>query len=298
MKTYVIDIDGTICTNTFGEYKKAEPFYDRIAYINKLFSEGNIIKFFTARGSSTKIDWTELTKKQLSNWKVNYHELIMGKPEGDIFIDDKAFNSEKWIWNKNTTKPNEALEDTINNFFKKSNDTLEKVFFDKDIIQEILKVSRLIKNTFKIKGRVFIAGNGGSFSDAQHIAAEFVCKYKTDRLPLPAVALGTNSSNLTAIGNDYGFEYIFSRELQSLASKNDFLIAISTSGNSKNIINLVMKAKEIGLKFIILTGLNGGKLGEFSQNCLFVPSEETAIIQQMHISILHLIVEISEKEFI
>ena len=297
MTTYVIDIDGTICTNTFGEYKKAEPFYDRIAYINKLYSEGNVIKFFTARGSTSKIDWTEITKKQLFDWDVNYHELIMGKPEGDIFIDDKAFNSEKWIWQNRKLKLEEN-EKKINDFFKKNIDTFEIVSRDKDIKQKIIKVSNLIKKTFVNKGKVFIAGNGGSFSDAQHIAAEFVAKYKTDRIPLPSFALGTNSGNLTAIGNDYGFEQIFSRELESLANKNDFLIAISTSGNSQNIINLVLKAKEIGINFIIFTGLSGGKLAKFKENCLFVPSQETSTIQQFHISLLHLIVEISEEEFV
>ena len=296
MTTYVIDIDGTICTNTFGEYKKAEPFYDRIAYINQLYSEGNVIKFFTARGSTSKIDWTEITKKQLFDWDVNYHELIMGKPEGDIFIDDKAFNSEKWIWENRKLKLEENVN-KINSFFKKNIETYEKLSRDINIKQKIIKVSNVIKKTFENKGKVFIAGNGGSFADAQHIAAEFVAKYKTDRIPLPSVALGTNSSNLTAIGNDYGFEHIFSRELESLANKNDFLIAISTSGNSRNIINLVLKAKEIGLNFIIFTGLSGGKLGEFKENCLFVPSKETSTIQQFHISLLHLIVEISEEEY-
>ena len=297
MKTYVIDIDGTICTNTFGEYNKAEPFFDRIAYINNLYLKGNIIKFFTARGSSTKIDWTEITKKQLSDWNVNYHELIMGKPEGDIFIDDKAFNSEKWIWENKNAKLRENSK-IINNFFKKNINTLEKISFDKDITQKIIRVSNIIRETLRVKGKIFIAGNGGSFSDAQHIAAEFVGKYKSERLPLPAIALGTNSSNLTAIGNDFGFEYIFSRELESLAKKDDFLIVISTSGNSQNIINLVLKAKDIGVEFFVFTGLNGGELGKLSDNCFLIPSEETSTIQQMHISILHLIVEISEKEFI
>ena len=98
MKTYVIDIDGTICTNTYGAYDKSEPFVERIKYVNKLFKEGNKIKFFTARGSETGLDWRDLTEKQLNLWGVKYHELIMGKPDGDIFIDDKAFNSESWNW--------------------------------------------------------------------------------------------------------------------------------------------------------------------------------------------------------
>ncbi len=297
MQTYVIDIDGTICTNTYGEYNKAKPFYDRIAFINNLYDQGNIIKFFTARGSATKIDWSEITKRQLLDWEVKYHELIMGKPEGDIFIDDKSFNSERWVWDIQNIKSEKNLK-KINKFFKQNIDIFESLLNKKDIKEKIITISDLIKKTFINKGKVFLAGNGGSFSDSQHIATEFIVKYKNDRCPLPSIALGTNSSNLTATGNDYGFDQIFSRELQSLANKKDILIALSTSGNSQNIINLVKKAKDIGLEFFIFTGKNGGKLAKYKENCLFVPSEETSIIQQCHISILHLIVELTEEEFI
>ena len=97
MKTYVFDIDGTICTNTNGNYEEAKPYKERIKFVNKLFDEGNKIKYFTARGSSTGINWYEITKKQLNSWHAKFHELIMQKPEGDIYIDDKAFNCNKWI---------------------------------------------------------------------------------------------------------------------------------------------------------------------------------------------------------
>ena len=98
------------------------------------------------------------------------------------------------------------------------------------------------------------AGNGGSFADAQHLTAEFICKLNSDRNPLPAIALGTNSSSVTATGNDYGFNYVFSRELEALGSSKDFLIAISTSGSSKNIIYLLKKAKELKMPIALLTG--------------------------------------------
>ena len=98
MKTYIIDIDGTICTNTNGDYGQALPYPERISHINSLFKQGNIIKFFTARGSTSGINWEKTTRQQLNDWKVSFHELILGKPEGDIFIDDKAFNSESWNW--------------------------------------------------------------------------------------------------------------------------------------------------------------------------------------------------------
>jgi len=97
MKTYVIDIDGTICTNTYGDYKKGKPFHNRISYVNYLYDSGNTIKLFTARGSGTGINWEETTRKQLKDWNVRFHELILGKPEGDIFIDDKAMNSEDYF---------------------------------------------------------------------------------------------------------------------------------------------------------------------------------------------------------
>ena len=95
---YCFDIDGTLCTKIDGDYSRAEPFPDRIAVVNALHAAGHVIKLFTARGSTTGIDWREVTERQLVVWEVRYHELIMGKPEADIFIDDKAFNSEQWTW--------------------------------------------------------------------------------------------------------------------------------------------------------------------------------------------------------
>ena len=181
---------------------------------------------------------------------------------------------------------------------KKNIETFYSILANIETKEMILKVANAIKFSLRNNGKLFLAGNGGSFSDAQHIATEFVARYKTDRIPIPSIALGTNSSNLTAIGNDFGFDDIFSRELQALANKDDVLIALSTSGNSKNILNLVSKAADIGMDFFIFTGMDGGKLGKYTDKCLFIPSLETSIIQQCHISILHLIVEISEQGFI
>ncbi len=95
---YCFDIDGTLCTDTGGKYEMAQPFYERIAVVNSLYRSGHIIKLFTARGTTTGIDWRALTERQLKIWEVSYHELIMGKPEADIFIDDKSFNSDSWHW--------------------------------------------------------------------------------------------------------------------------------------------------------------------------------------------------------
>ena len=292
MKTYVIDIDGTICQNTNGKYKLANPFKSRIEFINKLYDEGNIIKYFTARGSTTSIDWFDYTELQLKKWGVKYHELILGKPHGDIFIDDKAFNCNQWIF---PLEKNLKNKDSFENSFTFKEpifwhiEAINKIFCDKYIPEQLKKVCLSISKTFKKNGKIIFAGNGGSFADAQHLAAEFVCRFKNDRSPLPAITLGTNSSNLTAIGNDYGFEDIFSREFLSLYTQFDTLIAISTSGNSENIIKLVKIAKSKGINFFILTGEQGGKLSKYKDNLINVPSKDTAIIQQAHILIGHII---------
>ena len=302
MKTYVIDIDGTICSNTFGRYEDAEPYISRILYINKLFDRGHIIKLFTARGSGTGIDWTDLTKKQLSLWGLKYHQLTLGKPEGDIFIDDKAFNSESWNWSLSKEVQANHTEDDyfveINKSFNDHINVLNDILGSPLIKEKIVLIASSIRRTLQQSGKVLLAGNGGSFSDSQHIAAEFVSKLLCDRCPLPALALGTNSSNLTAIGNDYGFEMIFSREFECIASNNDVLLAFTTSGKSKNILNLIEKAKEMSVEFFILTGKTGGNLPVSNDRILNVPSDSTALIQQVHIQLGHILVLLSEKDFI
>lgn len=301
MTCYVIDIDGTICTNTHGEYKEANPFYERIKYVNQLYSQGHEIKFFTARGSGTGIDWREVTKTQLKKWGVKYHELRLGKPEGDIFIDDKAFNSEDWKWQfKKDASEDSASEsfEEIDNLLVSQKNIIDLILEDINFKKKLIRITSDVKNSLKNSGKIIFAGNGGSFSDAQHLAAEFVSRFATDRSPLPSIALGTNSSNLTAIGNDFGFEKIFSREFQAIAKPNDLLFAISTSGNSTNIIELVKKAKEMSIKFYIFTGKDGGKLSKYDSQCVNIPSGNTAIIQQTHITIGHIIVGLAEKDFL
>ena len=301
MKNYVFDIDGTICTNTYGEYENAKPFPERINFINNLFDEGNKIKYFTARGSSTGIDWYESTKRQLKDWGAKYHELIMKKPEGDIYIDDKAFNCNRWIFPKNESK-NKLDNDGQDFIFKRPVlehlETINKLLTDENIENKFKKICLRIKKCFQEKGKIIFAGNGGSFSDSQHLAAEFVCKFNSDRIPLPALALGTNSSNLTAIGNDYGFEYVFSRELKAIGTEKDMVIAFTTSGNSKNIINLINQAEEMEIPFYIMTGKNGGFLKKYEDALIKVPSENTAIIQQIHIMLGHLLCTNTEQEYV
>ena len=150
-----------------------------------------------------------------------------------------------------------------------------------------------------IKGRkVLIAGNGGSAADAQHIACELVSKFYFERQALDAVALTTNSSILTANSNDFDFEQVFSRQIQASGSKGDIFIAISTSGNSKNIIKAVDTARKSGLKVVGFTGALPGAIDEFCDYILKVPSDETPIIQESHIMLAHILCAIIEADFI
>lgn len=145
--------------------------------------------------------------------------------------------------------------------------------------------------------KVLLCGNGGSAADAQHIAAELSGRFYFDRPPLDAEALHVNSSYLTAVGNDYGFEYVYARLLESRGKAGDLLIAISTSGNSPNVLAAAIKAKELGIKVIGLTGTNGGKLAAYSDILLNMPSDDTPRIQEMHILIGHIFCEFIEEKY-
>ncbi len=147
----------------------------------------------------------------------------------------------------------------------------------------------LATDTISNKKKILICGNGGSAADAQHIAAEIVGRYKKDRKGLPAIALTTDTSALTAIANDYGYKRVFDRQIEALANKDDLLIAISTSGNSKNIINAIKRAKEKKCKTIGLSGNDGGKMNDLCDINIVVPSNDTPRIQEMHILIGHII---------
>jgi len=139
-------------------------------------------------------------------------------------------------------------------------------------------------------------GNGGSAADAQHIAAELVGRFAFDRPALPALALSVNSSCVTAIGNDYGFDRVFSRQLEALARPGDIAIGISTGGNSANVLRAMSTARKIGLKTIALTGRSGGNLRNAVDYCICVPSNETPRIQECHILVGHIISELVERE--
>ena len=167
----------------------------------------------------------------------------------------------------------------------------------KELVEKIAKASQWAIECFKMGGKVLIFGNGGSAADAQHIATELVCRFKKERKSLPALALSTNSSLVTAQANDKGFKTIFSRQIEVWAKKGDIAIAISTSGNSSNILEGAKKAKENGMKTIGFIGKGGGKLKDLVDLSLIVPSDDVPRIQEAHITIGHIICYLVEKEF-
>ena len=161
---------------------------------------------------------------------------------------------------------------------------------------DIQKAIDLISDAIKSGKKVLLMGNGGSAADTQHIAGELVGRFKKERKAIPAISLSTDTSILTAIGNDYGFEKVFERQIEALGNKGDVVIGISTSGNSENIYRAMKLAKEIGLITIGLLGNDGGKIKELSDIPLIVPSKNTPRVQESHITIGHIICEGVEKK--
>jgi D-sedoheptulose 7-phosphate isomerase len=164
-------------------------------------------------------------------------------------------------------------------------------------IEQIIDLSNMVIESLKKSGKVMIFGNGGSASDSQHIAAELVGRYQKDRQALPAIALTTNTSILTAIANDYGYEFVFSKQVEALGQKNDIVIGISTSGKAKNVAAGIKQAKKMGIKTIVFTGGDGGEIAKLADSALIVPSKVTARIQEAHIAVGHIICELVEDYF-
>jgi len=164
------------------------------------------------------------------------------------------------------------------------------------ILPMVEKAGFLCINALKEGNKILLCGNGGSAADAQHIAAELSGRFKKERNALAAVALTTDTSAITAIGNDYGFEYIFSRQCEALGKKGDVLIGISTSGNSQNVINAINSARKLGVKVITLTGKDGGAMKDMGDINIVIPSDDTPRIQEMHIMVGHMLCFYIEKE--
>lgn len=174
-------------------------------------------------------------------------------------------------------------------------ETKQKILNDDQLLALIDQASDNCIETFRNDGKVLLCGNGGSAADAQHIAAELSGRFYYDREPLYAEALHVNTSYLTAVGNDYSYDEIFSRMVKAAGKTNDVLIGISTSGNSGNVVNAIVQANKLGMKTIGLTGEKGGALFEICDICIRVPSTNTARIQESHIMIGHIICEIVES---
>jgi len=177
---------------------------------------------------------------------------------------------------------------------------VKKAFLD-TYEKEIKKVAEVISDAFKSGNKLLIYGNGGSAADAQHLAAEFVNRFKIERPPLPAIALTTDSSVLTSIGNDYDFSDIFVKQIKALARKGDVAIAITTSGNSPNVIKAIEASQAIGVVSILFTGGSGGRVLGMGDYVFVVPSDNTPRIQEVHITLGHVICELVDyklfKEF-
>jgi D-sedoheptulose 7-phosphate isomerase len=183
--------------------------------------------------------------------------------------------------------------------------TINKIFIEHIAITEVCKselnhkliaVCEIITTAFKNGNKLLLFGNGGSAGDAQHIAAEFTGRFLKERNALPAIALSTDTSALTAIGNDYGFDRVFSRQVEALANKGDVLVGISTSGNSSNVLNALQEGRDRGCFIIGLSGRDGGKMNDLCAINIVVPSNVTARVQEIHILCGHIICDIVENK--
>jgi D-sedoheptulose 7-phosphate isomerase len=188
-----------------------------------------------------------------------------------------------------------TISDIINNSLNESSIVNKDAVIDQKFVQQLKVAADLLIDTFRNNGKVLLAGNGGSAADCQHIAAEFIGRLNFDRKPLPAIALTTNTSNLTCIANDYGYENIFSRQIQALANENDTLIVYTTSGKSKNIIKSVIEARPRLKSIISLTGAFSDELAGYSDAILSVKTAKTTRIQEIHAIAGHIMCECVEE---
>lgn len=190
---------------------------------------------------------------------------------------------------------NSAAPAAIVAYLERSRAALAAAIGDPAFVATIAAIAESITGALRGGKKLLLAGNGGSAADAQHIAGEFLSRLNYDRAPLPAVALTTDSSVMTAIGNDYGFEQVFERQVAGLGQAGDVLIAISTSGRSRNILRAIAAARGRGLVAIGMTGRLGGDMPAACDQCLCVPSDETPIIQQLHITAAHIVCGLVEE---
>jgi len=183
----------------------------------------------------------------------------------------------------------------VSDYLRRSAAALDGVAGDQAFQETVCRVAGLIGEALRGGGKLLVAGNGGSAADAQHLAAEFLSRFAADRRPLPAVALTTDTSVLTAIGNDYGFEHVFERQVRGLGRPGDVFLAISTSGRSPNVLAALEAARKIGMTTIGFTGSPKSEMQGLCDVCLCAPSDETPVIQQIHIVAGHMICGLVEQ---
>ena len=188
------------------------------------------------------------------------------------------------------------MQKQISDILNDSFNNLQKIINDKGLTAEIEIVTTKIIQAFKDGNKLLLCGNGGSASDAQHIAAELSGRFIKERKPLYAEALHVNSSYMTAVSNDYGFESTYSRLLEAIGKKGDVLIALSTSGNSENVINAVKMANSLGMLSVGMSGAMGGKIKDLCQHNIIIPSSNTARVQEAHILVGHMFCQIIEEQ--
>ena len=188
------------------------------------------------------------------------------------------------------------MQKQISDILNDSFNNLQKIINDKGLTAEIEIVTTKIIQAFKDGNKLLLCGNGGSASDAQHIAAELSGRFIKERKPLYAEALHVNSSYMTAVSNDYGFESTYSRMLEAIGKKGDVLIALSTSGNSENVINAVKMANSLGMLSVGMSGAMGGKIKDLCQYNIIIPSSNTARVQEAHILVGHIFCQIIEEQ--
>lgn len=188
-------------------------------------------------------------------------------------------------------------KDDIVTQIQNSIEVKNKIISNEEILNKILQAAEILMKCYRNGGIVAICGNGGSASDAEHMAGELVGRFLIERRAFPAIALTSNMAIVTAIGNDYSFSDIYTRQIEAFADPKNVLFGISTSGNSENIVRALEKAKERGMKTIALLGRNGGKAGLIADIPIVIPSEMAARIQESHILIIHILCDLLEREF-
>ncbi len=188
-----------------------------------------------------------------------------------------------------------SADDYAKEYVDRSRAAVERAAGDAAFLASLIRIAKAIQNCIDNRGKLLLFGNGGSAADAQHLAAEFLSRFSSDRRPLPAIALTTDTSVLTAIGNDYGFEHVFERQVRGLGQPNDIVLAISTSGTSPNVLAGLKAARALSVATIGFMGSRPSPMTALCDFCVVAPSDETPIIQQIHIMAGHIICGLVER---